>query len=105
MLPGILMFVIARILSGRFAGAGEPGLLIKIFVPALFINILLNLLWVPEYGGNGAAMATNISYTLGAIGMLVAFSIRTKIPFMEIVRYKKSDFRFLKQSLTRFRKR
>ncbi len=105
MLPGILMFVIVRILSGRFAGAGEPKILISLFVPVLLVNIILNLFWIPQYGGLGAAMATNVSYTLGAIGMLVIFSVKMHIPFTEVVLYKRSDFDFVKNKLKRFLKR
>jgi len=105
MLPGIIMFVIVRILSGRFAGSGQPKLLISLFVPVLLINIILNLFWIPEYGGLGAAMATNVSYSLGAIGMLILFSVKMHIPFSELIIYKRSDFDFLKKLKTRFRKR
>ena len=105
MLPGIIMFVIVRILSGRFAGSGQPKLLIGLFVPVLLVNIILNLFWIPEYGSLGAAMATNVSYTLGAIGMLILFSVKMKIPFTELIIYKRSDFDFITKVATRFRKK
>lgn len=105
MLPGIIMFVIVRILSGRFAGSGQPKLLIGLFVPVLLVNIILNLFWIPEYGSLGAAMATNLSYTLGAIGILILFSVKMKIPFTELIIYKRSDFDFITKVATRFRKK
>ncbi len=105
MLPGIIMFVIVRILSGRFAGAGHPKLLISLFVPTLLVNIILNLFWIPEYGSLGAAMATNVSYSLGAIGILILFSVKMKIPFQELILYRRSDFDFVTKIATRFRKR
>jgi O-antigen/teichoic acid export membrane protein len=105
MLPGIIMFVIVRILSGRFAGSGQPKLLIGLFVPVLLVNIILNLFWIPAYGSLGAAMATNVSYTLGAIGMLILFSVKMKIPFMELINYKRSDFDFITKIATRFGKK
>jgi O-antigen/teichoic acid export membrane protein len=103
MLPGILMFVIVRILTGRFAGKGQPLLLISIFIPALILNILLNLLWIPTNGGIGAAWASNVSYTLGAIALLIVFSVKMKISLKEIVMFKRSDFDFI-QSFIRKRK-
>jgi len=105
MLPGIIMFVIVRILSGRFAGSGQPKLLIGLFVPVLLVNIILNLFWIPAYGSLGAAMATNVSYTLGAIGMLILFSVKMKIPFSELILYRRSDFDFINKVATRFRKK
>lgn len=105
MLPGIIMFVVVRILSGRFAGSGEPLLLIGLFVPTLIVNIILNLFWIPRYGGLGAAMATNVSYSLGAVGMLVMFSIRMHIPFLQIIMPLKSDFAFVFKFFKRQRNR
>ncbi len=105
MLPGIVMFVIVRILSGRFAGSGEPKLLIALFIPVLLVNIVLNLLWIPIYGGLGAAMATNVSYSLGAVGMLVLFSIKMKIPFSEVVVFRSSDFAFIRKLGNRFNRK
>ncbi len=91
-LPGILLIVLFRILSGQIAGMGKPQLTIYIFVPALVVNVLLNLLWIPIYGGVGAAYATNVSYAIGALAYTIAYSRILKIPIVEIFRYRKSDF-------------
>ena len=92
MLPGILVFVIPRILNSRFAGIGQPKVLIAIFAPALIVNILLNFLWIPHYGGIGAAWASNVSYAFGAIVLLIVYSIEMKVPLGEIFRFQKADF-------------
>jgi O-antigen/teichoic acid export membrane protein len=109
MLPGIVMFVIVRILSGRFAGKGQPLILISIFGPALILNILLNFLWIPSYGGVGAAWASNVSYIAGAISLMIMFSVKMQVPMKEIVYIKKADFQFiptlLKNKLRRKRAR
>jgi hypothetical protein len=47
-------------------------------------------------------MATNVSYSLGAIGMLVLFSIKMKIPFSEVVVFRSSDFAFIRKFGNRF---
>lgn len=96
MLPGILMFVIVRILTGRFAGKGQPLILIGIFVPALILNIILNFFWIPPFGGVGAAWASNVSYTAGAIALLIVFSVKMHVPFGEIIALKRSDFDFIR---------
>jgi O-antigen/teichoic acid export membrane protein len=105
MLPGIVIFVIPRILNSRFAGIGQPKVLIGIFVPALIINILLNFLWIPNYGGVGAAWASNVSYAFGAITLLIIYSIKMNVPFIEIIQFKLSDFElvsnFVKKKLIR----
>lgn len=92
MLPGILVFLIPRILNSRFAGIGQPKVLIAIFAPALLVNILLNFLWIPDYGGIGAAWASNVSYALGAVVLLIVYSIEMKVPLWEIFKFQKGDF-------------
>lgn len=94
-LPGILMFIIFRILNSRLAGMGKPKFAIYVFGPALIINIILNYIWIPKYGGIGAAMATNVSYILGTIAFLVIFSRISKMSILQIVGYKKEDFNFV----------
>ena len=61
-LPGILFFVILKIINSQFIGTGKPQLTMVALIPALILNIVLNLLFIPVYNGIGAAMATNISY-------------------------------------------
>ncbi len=96
-LPGIIMVVMFRILSGHLAGLGRPEITLYAFLPALVLNILLNLWWIPGYGGQGAAMATNVSYSLGSIAYLVAYSRILKVPVRHILLVRKNDFRKLKE--------
>ncbi|NQT76939.1 MAG: oligosaccharide flippase family protein [Bacteroidetes bacterium] len=103
-LPGIIMVVIFRILSGHLAGLGKPQIILYIFLPALLLNILLNLLWIPQYGGAGAAMATNVSYTAGSIGYMIAYSLIVKVPLKEILIFKKSDFTQIRQLIRELKK-
>jgi Na+-driven multidrug efflux pump len=39
----------------------------------LVINVLLNILLIPELGIKGAALASLVSYTMGGIGCLALF--------------------------------
>jgi len=103
-LPGIIMVVIFRILSGHLAGLGRPEITLYVFLPALLINILLNLLWIPEYGGRGAAMATNVSYAAGSIGYMIVYSRIVKTPLLKILTPRKSDFTQIRQLMKSLRK-
>ncbi len=94
-LPGILFFIIFRIINSRVAGMGKPQITIYIFGPALILNIFLNYLWIPKYGGLGAAMATNISYIIGTIASIIVFARITKMSIVKILGYKKDDFNFV----------
>ena len=95
-LPGIIIMVMFRILSGQLAGMGKPQLSIYVFGPALILNILLNLWLIPGYGALGAAIATNISYAFGAIGYWIIFARQTGCGYLEIVHFQKDDITAVK---------
>ena len=94
-LPGVLLLVVFRILNSRLAGMGKPQVAIYCFIMPLFVNLLLNILWIPRYGGMGAVWATNASYGAGCAIFLFAYSWKVKMPVVEIFRYRKSDFYFI----------
>ncbi len=96
-LPGILFISVFRILSSRLSGIGKPHVSIYVFLPALLINIVLNLWWIPLHGALGAVWATNISYTLGTIAYIFIYSKIVHMPVSRIVRFERSDFMFLKE--------
>ena len=95
-LPGICFFVIVRILSSSIAGFGKPWVMLAIFIPTLILNIILNFLWIPDYGCIGSAWATNVSYISGSIAVLFVFSYITKTPVRAIIAYQREDFMFRK---------
>ncbi|MBW6459733.1 MAG: flippase [Bacteroidales bacterium] len=90
-LPGVVLMIIFRILSGQLAGMGKPQLSIYIFAPALALNIGLNYLLIPPHGALGAAIATNISYAVGAVGYWIIFARHTGCGYLEIIRFRKGD--------------
>jgi O-antigen/teichoic acid export membrane protein len=96
-LPGILFISVYRILHSRLAGIGKPQVSIYVFTPALILNVLLNLWWIPLYGAFGAVMATNASYSLGTLAYVFVYSKIVKMPVAEIFRYRKNDFAFIKE--------
>ena len=91
-IPGIVFLVIYRVLSGQMAGMGKPQVSIYIFAPALLLNVLLNYLLIPEYGGAGAALASNISYFLGAAGYWFIFARMNGLKYTEILKFRRDDF-------------
>ena len=96
-LPGIFFFIIFRTLHSLFNYAWKPSLIIAVFTPTLIINILLNIYLIPLYGSIGAAWASNISYTIGAIIILIVFSYKMKISLIKIFSFNIHDFKFLKK--------
>lgn len=92
LLPGVVIITIFKVMNMDLAGKGKPWISLKAMIPALFINIALNLFLIPTYGANGAAFSSTISYSIAGILFLVFYSKETEIPINVILGYKKSDF-------------
>ena len=99
-LPGVLFLFIVKILGSRLAGLKKTYYVILVFVPALIINIIFNFILIPKFGGTGAAMASNISYSFGTISLLLIYCRLVKMPIMQLFAYKKSDFDFVRELKT-----
>ena len=96
-LPGTVILVATSILSSQTSGSGKPLLVFFSFLPALIINIILNVLWIPKYGGVGAAWASNISYFSGALIFLSFYAIHNKISFFSIFKFSYKDINAFKE--------
>ena len=96
-LPGLMFLIAFRILNSRLSGMGKPQIAIYTFIPALIINVLLNLIWIPGFGGMGAVWATNVSYAFGAILFVIIYLRITKMSLTDLLSYRKSDFYFFKE--------
>lgn len=95
LLPGILLLIVSKILSSRLAGEGKPYIFMFVAIPALVINIILNIVWIPTYDAMGAVYATNVSYLLMTVAGIVVYSNVLKTKVWDLIRYKKSDFDFI----------
>lgn len=70
LLPGALCFAVSRPILG--VGQGKGDLRIFVFVTGIgaALNLVLNLLLIPQYGTTGAAIATSIGY-----GSMLIFNV------------------------------
>jgi O-antigen/teichoic acid export membrane protein len=103
LMPGILLLTIFKVLNMDMAGKGKPWLSMQAMIPAVVLNIVLNIFWIPKYGANGSAMASTVSYTLAALIFLFIYSNRSGIPVRDILRFTHEDQLFIRNLLTRFR--
>lgn len=62
---------------------------------SLSANVLLNIVLIPRYGINGAAIATSISYTLNFVILVTAFVRLTGAPLVSLVIPRLDDIRLL----------
>ena len=104
-LPGAVLFVFFGVLNMDLSGKGKPWASLKAMVPALIINVILNLLLIPEHGANGAALASTISYSFSGILFLFMYSKETQISVLDIILFKRSDFKIISQLLKKIKVR
>ncbi len=99
LLPGVFCLLGLKILNMDLAGRGKPNASLYAMIPALVLNGGLSLWLVPRYGSRGAAMASSAGYVLGGIGMTIVYCRYVGIGFLELWRYRSSDFDFIRQRL------
>ncbi|WP_313264667.1 polysaccharide biosynthesis C-terminal domain-containing protein [Sphingobacterium sp.] len=94
LLPGVLILTIFKVINMDLAGKGKPWVAMKAMVPSLFINVLLNILFIPKYGAAGSALCSTISYGFAGISFLHFYSKEIGVPVKIILAFKPSDFNF-----------
>lgn len=101
LIPGVLFLTVFKVMNMDLAGKGLPSVSLKAMIPGLLINIVANYLLIPNFGANGAAIASTISYSISSLIFIYFYSKAVKIPVMKIIAFKKSDWLFLKPFLTK----
>ncbi|OES44937.1 flippase [Domibacillus iocasae] len=108
LLVGITLFSAERILSNDLAGRGKPEINLYTSLVTVACNLVLNILLVPKFGFNGAALATSITYGLTFFLKLFIFSKITKAKIDDILFLKARDIvtyqKMLNQLIKRTRK-
>ena len=105
LLPGIVLLTIYKVMNMDLAGKGKPWVAMFAMIPALIINIALNSFLIPQYGASGAALASTVSYSIGAILFLFVYSRTAQIPVKELIIYRKTDFDPIKSVIRKVMKR
>lgn len=98
-LPGILVFIIFKVINSQFAGMGKPEIALKIFIPAVFLNVLLNFLLIPRLGAIGAAIASDISYGASAVAILLTYKRLMNISIKKLLMFDKGELEVIKRLL------
>ena len=66
-------------------------------------NVALNLVWIPQYGIVGAALASSVSYTLVAVMVMVAYLRITGSRLSEVLLLKREDLQRCMGAFLRFK--
>jgi O-antigen/teichoic acid export membrane protein len=96
LLPGIIASSGARILANDLAARGRPEFNLYTSLITVVINVIGNIVLIPEYGINGAAAATSICYSVNLILKLFIYWRHTGIVWQQTIFIRKSDLIVLK---------
>lgn len=91
LLPGVIVLTIFKVMNMDLAGKGKPWISMKAMVPALIINVVLNLLLIPSLGAIGASISSTVSYSVAGLLFLAFYSKATGLSIKEIVSYRRAD--------------
>lgn len=92
LLPGVLILTIYKVMNMDLAGKGKPWIAMWAMLPSLVINIVMNIILIPEWGADGAAISSTVSYGIAGILFLFFYSKAVNVPVKDILKYKKTDF-------------
>lgn len=91
LLPGMVFLGMQRVCGGPALRAGCPGRITGIYAATLLCNAGLNLWWISLWDILGAALASSVSYTLGAV-MFLAWTARLAgVPVSDGILPRRSD--------------
>jgi O-antigen/teichoic acid export membrane protein len=95
LLPGIVVFSVANVLAAYMAGIGKPRLNLLVSGVSLIVTIALDLALIPKLNIVGAAIASTVSYSLGALLLIVFFIRETGAPLREVLLPTAEDVKIL----------
>lgn len=105
LLPGIVVMVLFKILNADLAGRGKPLFALRIYVVTLVINVILNLILIPQYGINGAAAASTVSYMTGAVIFSIAYHRYTGLAYRDLFIMNTDDVQMVKSTLGKWNRK
>ncbi len=92
LLPGIVVFAAGAVLAGDFIGRGRPVWNAQASGVTVATSLLAGVILIPRWAETGAAWASTIAYTAGALVMLLRFRRVTGLAWGDLLRPKRSDF-------------
>lgn len=104
LLPGVVILTIFKVMNMDLAGKGKPWIAMKAMLPALFVNIVMNVILIPDLGAKGAAISSTVSYGIAGILFLILYSKAVNISIKQILAYSRKDFDPILNVLKKLRK-
>jgi O-antigen/teichoic acid export membrane protein len=100
LLPGMLFLGMGSVVTGNLRGIARPGVSSIIAGVTMAITIGLDVLLIPKWGINGAALASTIAYTFHGTTCVLVLSRITGIPLRNLIVPTASDWRAYQRALS-----
>lgn len=99
LLPGIVAFIVFKVLHIDLAGRGKPWVGMIIMVPVLVLNVTLGWVMIVRYGAIGAAVASSACYLVATVGYVILYKRVTGLPMREILLPQPGDLLMIRRAL------
>ncbi len=97
LLPGVAALTIPKVLSADFSARGKPEIPLYIGAVNFVVNLGLNLVLIPRWGIEGAAVSSTLGYLIAAALMLRAYHRLTNIPYHQLLIPRWSDIQRVRE--------
>ncbi|PLT35728.1 flippase [Bacillus sp. V5-8f] len=105
LLPGLTVLAVEKILSNDLAGRGRPELNMYVSFVNVALTAILNLMLIPAYGVQGAAVATSVTYIISFMIKVLIFKKVTRQPAQQFLIIKGSDIRMVMDLAKKIRRK
>ncbi|MDC0304902.1 oligosaccharide flippase family protein [bacterium] len=102
LLPGLIAMTMNLALNNYAAAIGKPLVGGVLFAFGASVNVVLNLIFLKEFGINGAAFFSSVSYIITTYGFVLFVSSKSGLDKLELVIPQKSDLVFVKGKVSSF---
>lgn len=93
LMPGIIIFSVARVLSADLSGRGMPEIGMWAALVSLAVNLVLNVIFIPKWGIVGAAFASTAAYSVATIVTATIFFKTSQKNWHEVLIIKRDDLK------------
>ena len=92
LLPGIVTLTAAKVISSYLSGIGKPTYSTYVGAGTVALTVILDLVLIPRFGIEGAAVASSIVYTLTAATYVWILRVESGAGLLETLVVRPSDF-------------
>lgn len=103
LLPGIAIGSMSKIISDDISSRGKPEINSYISMVTVILNIGANILLIPQYGIEGAAIVSSVTYSLDAILKTWIYSHLSGNPWWKVIKFTSDDWRLIVQGYNQLR--